>query len=416
MSAVEAPRQSEAYVGINGVNIWGDIKEYVTDIEFTEVATGETDSFDITMYDEKHKWIDEWIIDKGTRINAKIKLCNWNTPGTVDWLDCGDFLCDSLSVKGYPLDVTIKSLALPLNGTKNTKKWEKISIRAIAEDICKWIGCELEYYATDIKLKSRQQSRQTDIEFLYGLCKEYGFGMKVYRSKIIIFDLVQRDAEDVTETVNIHDIAESFTLDDNEEGTYTGVKTSYKTENSDNEIPYTYGDSKRLLVLDTTSATSAQEAELKAKAALYEANSAAVKLKITTSEIKNIYAGNNYYFLGLGAYSGKYGVDRVVHSISGNDGYSKTIEAHAITLEKDNKATAEAAITGIAAGRQITLTDCPLYISYDAQNPVRHITGTYYLYDGQSFEGRYRICGAGEVGAKPINANVTGYIDESYIN
>lgn len=418
MPAVEAPRHAEAFVGINGVNIWGDIKEYVDEIEFVEVATGATDSFDITMHDEAQQWINEWIIDKGTLINAKIKLCNWDAPGTDKWIDCGEFLCDGLSVRGYPLEATIKSLALPLNGTKNTKQWENISIRAIAEDICKWIGCELLYYADDISLKSRQQSRQTDIEFLYSLCKEYGLGMKVYRHKIIIFDLMQRDAEDVAETINLHDIADGFSLDDNEEGTYTGVKTSYKPESSDDEISYTYGDSKRLLVLET-SATSAQEAELKSKAALYEANSEAVRLKFTSSDSKAIYCGTNYYFTGLGVYSGKYGIDRITLTMSGNNAYSASVEAHAITLEKDKKENADtraAAVTEIAAGRQVILADCPLYISSDAAKAVRNITGTYYLYDGKDFSGRYRICNAGEVGAKPISANITGYIDGSYIN
>lgn len=414
METVEQAPRAEGFVGINGVNVWGDIKEYVTDIEFVEVASGETDSFDITMTDTAEHFINDWLIDTGTEINAKFKLINWTKPNSEFWIDCGTFLCDALKVRGFPIEVTIKSLALPVHGTKNTKKWEKISISAIAQDICNWLGCELKFYADDITLKSRQQSRQTDIEFLFRLCEEYGFGMKVYRNSIVIFDRERQDAADAVETINISDIANSFTIDDNEQGTYTGAECKYKPEKSDTELTYSCGTRERILVLET-SATSAKEAELKAKAALYKANSERVKLKITTSGKKSIYPGTNYYFTGLGKYSGKYAIDKSIHTLSGKDTYKVTIEAHAVNIEKDIVESDTSETTAITAGAAVNLNNAPLYISSDASNPVRHITGTYYLYDGKDFNGRYRICNSDEVGKTPVGANVTGYINGSDI-
>lgn len=339
MEDIQLARRAEGYVGINGKNVWGDIKQYVEDIEFTEVASGETDSFDITVKDSDKHFINDWIVDKGTLLNAKIKLTNWLSSSDERWIDCGEFLVDRIKIKAYPVSVSIQSLALPLNGTKNTKKWENISIRAIAEDICKWIDCALEYYASDITLKSRQQSRQTDIDFLYGLCKEYGFGMKVYRNKLIIFDRAAADTADAVSSFNIDDIAESYDIDDNEDGTYTGVKCTYKPEDSDNDITYEYGGGDRILNTDV-SASSAQEAELKAKAALYDANIEAVKLKFTAlGGIIPIYAGTNHYIWGLGVYTGKYAIDKVEHTLSGKNAYHISVEAHAIALEKDRTDT-----------------------------------------------------------------------------
>lgn len=407
----------DGLVGINGVNVWGDIKEYVTDIAYTDVASGETDSFDITMIDSNNHFISDWLIDKGTELNAKFKLENWNAPNDEKWVDCGTFLCDALRVRGFPCEVTIKSLALPKNGTKHTQKWEKYAISKIANEVAYRNGCELKYYADDIVIKSVQQSRQTDIEFLFKLCTEYGFGMKVYRDSIVIFDRERQDAaEPVGEPFDMTQAAE-FTLDDNEEGTYTGAQCTYKPEGSDNELTYTYGSTERLLVMEGN-ASSAHEAELKTKAALYNANMDRVKIKFKTRGGEAFYSGTNRKLTSLGAYSGKYAIDRVTHNLSGKSLYTLTVEAHAVTLDKDAAPAAESTTsdtTEITAGKVVTLDNVPLYVSSDASRAVRNISGTYYLYDGQSFGGRYRICHDYEVGKTPAGQFVLGYVDEQYV-
>ncbi len=415
MTEVQIARRVEGLVGINGKNVWGDIKQYVEDITFSESASGETDSFDITVKDSDAHFISDWMVDKGTLLESKLKICNQNGDLAESWIDCGEFLVDRIQVKAYPVSVTIQALALPQSGTKNTRKWENISIRAIAADICGRLGCPLEYLTEDITLKSRQQSRQTDIDFLYNLCKEYGFGMKVYRRKIVIFGREAADAAEAVNTYNINDIASSYSIDDNEDGTYTGVSCTYKPEGSDTDINYSYGGGDRILNLDI-SAASAQEAELKARAALYDANIEAVRLRFTApGGITPIYAGTNHYITGLGGYSGKYAIDKAEHRTSGKSAYTVSVEAHAIALEKDRVAADEAANVALAAGdaeagKEVNLTDCPLYVSSDAKTPVRNVTGTYYLYDGKSFGGRYRICPKGNIGEKPVGANVTGYV------
>ncbi len=339
MGTVESAPRAEAYVGINGVNVWGDIKKYVTDIEFTEIASGGTDGFDITMSDPDGRFISDWLIDKGTTLNAKIALTDWNAPGDNKVIDCGTFLCDAISVKGFPWSVTVKSLALPQNGTKNTKKWEKISVSAIAENICKYLGCTLKYYADNIVIESIEQSRQTDIDFLARLCSDYGFGIKAYRDSIVIFDRQRQDDAPPVNTIDITSLAEhgSIRLEDNEEGTYTAAHCNYKVKNSDKTYTYQCGKGSRILKLDTL-AQSAKEAELKAKATMYEANTDRIKLKFTSLGGKaDIYPGTNYYFTDLGAYSGKYAIDKVRHTLSGKAAYKIAVESHAVSVEKDNR-------------------------------------------------------------------------------
>ncbi len=338
-STVEYARRAEGYVGINGVNVWGDIKEFVSEIEFDEVASGETDSFEITMDDKNFHWINDWLIDKYTKLNAKIKLLNWLEPGDEIWIDCGEFLCDGISIKGFPIRVTIKALALPLTGTKNSKKWEKIALSAIAQEIAGHLGCELKYYASDVVIETQKQSRQTDIDFLFKLCNEYGLGMKIYKNSIVIFDRQAQDAAPAADTYNIKDFAfdaqSHFSIEDNEEGTYTGAQVTFKPEGSDSDVTYSYGTSERVIMLDTSVKTM-QEAELKCRAALYNANVERVKLSINTmGGLKPIYPGTNYNFTGIGAYSGKYAIERVTHTMTGEKAYHTKIIAHAVDIEKD---------------------------------------------------------------------------------
>ena len=242
-----------------------------------------------------------------------------------------------MNITGYPIEVVIRSISIPVNGTKNTKKWEKVSVSAIAQDICNNLGVGLEYYADNIVIKSQTQSQQTDIDFLFKVCQEYGFGMKVYKNKIIIFDRAKQDEAESVGSFEVGAISESFELSDNEEGFYTGVKMKYKNEGEDTEREYIYGEKEKMLTPSTT-ASSIQEAQIKSKAALYNANSTAIKLKMNCMGGTPIYPGSNYYFSGLGKYSGKYGVDKATHYIGENDFYTISVEAHAINLEKDDAA------------------------------------------------------------------------------
>lgn len=96
----------------------------------------------------------------------------------------------------------------------------------------------------------------------------------------------QDEAESVG-SFEVGAISESFELSDNEEGFYTGVKMKYKNEGEDTEREYIYGEKEKMLTPSTT-ASSIQEAQIKSKAALYNANSTAIKLKMTVWEVRDI--------------------------------------------------------------------------------------------------------------------------------
>ena len=63
------------------------------------------------------------------------------------------------------------------------------------------------------------------------------------------------------------------------------------------------------------------------------------------------------------------------------------------------------------AGQKLTLVLCPLYISSTATKKSATKTGTYYLYDGEKVNGRYRITNS----KANVGKAVTGWIDAKYV-
>lgn len=69
-----------------------------------------------------------------------------------------------------------------------------------------------------------------------------------------------------------------------------------------------------------------------------------------------------------------------------------------------------------AAGQAVKLRNVNLYASTSASIPTKKITGTYYLYDGKSVAGRYRITNSAKnANRKPMILYVTGWIDKGAI-
>ena len=69
-------------------------------------------------------------------------------------------------------------------------------------------------------------------------------------------------------------------------------------------------------------------------------------------------------------------------------------------------------IKSIKKGDAVVLTKEPLYANATTKKISKHISGTYYIYDGKEIDGRYRITNSrARVGKAPIWLYVTGYVD-----
>lgn len=65
----------------------------------------------------------------------------------------------------------------------------------------------------------------------------------------------------------------------------------------------------------------------------------------------------------------------------------------------------------VSAGDKLVLKNEPLYANVYTEKSFKTISGTYYIYDGDEINGRYRITNSKDkVNKKPIDSNVTGFI------
>lgn len=185
-----------AYVDLiyNGTAATAEISGFVTDISYTDPASGEADSLDITLQDRDRRWTGAWIPVAGDTLAATIRALNCQYSGDNRILPCGFFIVDSFSFSGWPVSGSISAISTPLDSsfttTQRTKTWENVTIKEIGTEIAGRAGIAL---AWDVEgdpftIKSVEQSEQTDCEFYMNLCNTYGLAMKVYAQKIVVYD------------------------------------------------------------------------------------------------------------------------------------------------------------------------------------------------------------------------------------
>lgn len=129
----------------------GEISGFVTDISYTDPASGEADSLDITLQDRDRRWTGAWIPVAGDTLAATIRALNCQYSGDNRILPCGFFIVDSFSFSGWPVSGSISAISTPLDSsfttTQRTKTWENVTIKEIGTEIAGRAGIALAWDA-----------------------------------------------------------------------------------------------------------------------------------------------------------------------------------------------------------------------------------------------------------------------------
>lgn len=342
------PRKAEAYIQLvtfadkkKVVHNAGQISRYLESFSYTDVASGESDEISMTLCNIGMPWASKWMPKKGQILTAQIAALNWAAAGEKLAFDCGTYTCDDISI-AFPeaATATVSGVSIPerhaFRSTKRSKTWKGISLWEIANTIAKRYGMKLSYSASPIGIRKEEQSDTDDCAFLFKLCGDYGLGMKVYRGKIAIFDIVKFEQAAAVAKIKAAEILDgdyNSTLS----GTYTGAKMQYTVtgkHDKKTEKTLTIGKGERWLSI-SEKAESYNEAQLKAYAKLREENRKAETLKFTTPTIaKKIWAGSVIEITGAGYISGRWFVDKATHTVSASDGYTVTLETHRARAKK----------------------------------------------------------------------------------
>ena len=309
-------RRAYPTIFYNGKNISTTVDKYLESFQYTDPASGESDSLSLTLGNWDGDWIAGWFPDKGATLAARVLTYNWWRQSEMLQLVCGTFSLDDISFSGAPEVMTLGAVSTPaadaFKTTERTKTWEGITVQQIADSIAKRYELGLLYDAPTVRISVLEQSGATDSAFLESVCKDYGLSLKVYGSKLVIFDREKYKKKPAVKTLDKAEML-NYTFNTTLAGTYTGGELTYTNPDGD-EVTYKTGKGPRILK-SNVSANTAAEAKLKLDAAIAEANHSETTLSFSTMGQPTLAAGQTINVTGLGRASGKYYIDKLTHSV-----------------------------------------------------------------------------------------------------
>ncbi|HJB47333.1 MAG TPA: hypothetical protein H9713_11605 [Candidatus Mediterraneibacter surreyensis] len=330
-------RKAVPSLSFNGKNVSTKLAEYLESVSCEDVASGSSDSIDITLQNIDMKWMNQWYPTKGDKISGTVTFQDWNKDGENLKLDCGTFILDEVKFSGGPLKVSLGGVAIPANESfkvrERTKTWKNVTIKNIANEIAKRYGLSLSYSGPTITIASIEQSDKTDSAFLYDLCKKYGLSMKVFNNKIVIYDQTQQEKKAASATITRDSfIDDEWEYTDSIEGTYTGARISYKSGEDNEEISVYLGlkaeNAAGSRVLNITEVADDYDAAYyMAAAQVNQSNEQATTISGKIWPNPKICAGICVTISGMGKANGKYFVDKSTVEVS-DSRTTQSVELH----------------------------------------------------------------------------------------
>lgn len=315
----------------NGANITKSVLPYVISFTYTDKTNGESDELEIALEDKDGLWRNQWYPKKEDTITARI-----TNLGNV--LECGTFTIDEISGSGGNSGntITLKGIAAGINIAMRTKRsyaHENKTLREIANTIASKNGLTVEGNVPDIRIGRRTQYRMTDLHFLQKLGNEFGLEFSVRDKKLIFTSIFGLEDKSPVLTFKPGDLI-SWSITDKTADTYKNAEVAYNDpqtkevisseKDEDNEA---FMSAKPDTLVLTDRVENKQQAEVKAKVALYNANS-------LQQEGSLEIPGNVYAVAGLncalqapmGKFSGVYYIKSSTHSVSRGGGYKTSLE------------------------------------------------------------------------------------------
>lgn len=329
----------------NNKDISADISKYLKSISYTDNLSGEADDLQITLEDKAGLWQSTWMPEKGALLDVMLQQKYWQTLSALPQsLRLGLFEIDEITSSGYPSEVKIKAVSVPdnntLRGTERSRSWEKAKLQVIANDIASSAGMSLFWDTEENPVLDRaEQTEQSDLSFLYAICKDKGLALKISDKKIIIFDEAKYEAEKAKITIvkpgTVYKkesgmkylfVGTGYSLRTKIRDIYAACRVSYQQGSSKSNIEATYtaaGKKGKTLQVNEQVESVAEALNL-AKKRLREKNKDEVTGSLNMLGNFVLLSGVTVNLLGFGAFDDKYLITRASHDIG--SGYTTNID------------------------------------------------------------------------------------------
>lgn len=329
----------------NNKDISADISKYMKSISYTDNLSGEADDLQITLEDKAGLWQSTWMPEKGALLDVMLQQKYWQTLSALPQsLRLGLFEIDEITSSGYPSEVQIKAVSVPdnntLRGTERSRSWEKAKLQVIANDIASAAGMSLFWDTEENPVLDRaEQTEQSDLSFLYAICKDKGLALKISDKKIIIFDEAKYEAEKAKITIvkpgTVYKkepgmkylmVGTGYSLRTKIRDIYAACRVSYQQGSSKSNIEANYtviGKKGKTLQVNEQVESVAAALNL-AKKRLREKNKDEVTGSLNMLGNFVLLSGVTVNLLGFGAFDDKYLITRASHDIG--SGYTTNID------------------------------------------------------------------------------------------
>lgn len=305
-------------------------------LTLTDVASGEADRVSLSLQNRDMKWVKGYFPSPSDFVRVWIKVQDWLETGDYYKGSFGKYQVDKFTASGLPHKFSLEGISIPIqtkfNVTARNKTYKSTSVKNIMKDIADRADIHLVYDAEPIKVREVSQSGQTDMEFGFSLCSDYGLAVKVYNGMLVVYDQTKYEKRASAFDIDMSQMgdSDSYSYERNIAGLYDSVKLQYsdknsKTVNYEYKIPGKKGN--RTLYL-SESADSHADAERKAKAKLLASLRESERLTLNLMGHPQYQSCVTFDLIGFGRISGKYFVDRVIHRMDAS--YRTTLECHPV--------------------------------------------------------------------------------------
>lgn len=314
------PRKASVSVRYNGKNIDTKLADYLSAFSYTDEASGQGDDISLTINDRDRKWIKSWFPSKGDTMTASIVMKNWSEEGDTKKLSCGSFVIDDFGFNGTPIKLKLKAIATPASTSfkerQRTKTWENTTLENVGKEIAKRYKMKLYYEVPKVSIGKIEQSEKDDCSFLNELVKKYGYAMKIYKSKIVIFNEATYEKKKAVATLTESNIEPSWSWDTRLGKTYTGAKYEYTNNDTNQTFSVTVGGGDRILKVSEATSSLAEAKQI-TLAKINDANKSDTTMSVTLTRANpKIIATSCVTISGFGKLDGKYYVEKVTWEIS----------------------------------------------------------------------------------------------------
>jgi phage protein D len=327
-------RTPEWVLTYDGVDVTADVSHMVLAISYVDRLGEASGELEIELEDHGKRWQGPWYPGLGNILSLQIGYRG------EALLDCGSFQVDELEFDGPPDVMRLRCLASYITlqmRTPNTAAYENQSIVEIAGQIASKYGLILvaapSAVESDVVFARVTQRRETDLGFLKRLAIEHNFDFTVRGAQLVFYARTALEAVVPLLAITRPDTTR-FSFRNRTRRIYGGANASYFDPDTKKLISQTVTAALAAPTTDTLKVVrrseNAQQAIVKAQAALHLHNMMFVDASIEGPGNVMLVAGNQVAIAGWGQLDGAYLIEAARHRLSRATGYTTSIAARRI--------------------------------------------------------------------------------------